>query len=120
MGILILFAVIGVILTGNILHELSHKQDYEGFAYDDTVCALIMDNNLTIDSTFTWNGMKSIFGDDEGRIAFYSYRYNSTSEKEVKEINAWTEKKAYFINFIIFIFFLICFIAVLNKWAKKN
>ena len=109
--IIILFALVGVFFTGNILHELSHKQDFEGLVYDDSVCILSLPKNISLNN---------LASESFSSVAFYQYYYNQEDKKEIYEIKEWTEKKAYFFNFLILLVFIICYIIVTFYWVKMN
>lgn len=108
--VVVLLAVFGVVMLGTILHEFSHRQDLHKIVNDDFICALIIPGNMSLSSM-----IKS-----ESPLGIYHYTFNDSNKEEIKEIGSWTEKKAYFINYIIGIFFIACYLIVLNEWSKKR
>jgi len=75
--------LIGVFVVSSVIHELSHKQDFENLPkYTDGICVLNMPENLTAKN---WTA------------AYYYYMYNPTDEnvKMVDNIKSYTEYKAY-------------------------
>ena len=105
--VIIFFSVVGIILTGNIIHELSHKQDYKGLIKEDDSCALVIPESKE---------------DLLGKIAFYRF-YTKDDEESIEkaeEVTKWTEKKAYTIESILFIVFLFCIYFVFKKWGNMN
>lgn len=102
--IIILFSLIGLILSSIIIHEYSHYFDYRGLVNEDQLCGLslpkITENSFSLNSA----------------IGYYSFSYNQEDEKEIKEIGKTTETKAYFLNFLIFLAFDICLaVVIINR-----
>lgn len=83
------FSFFGMVIGGNLLHELSHKYDFRKIAYDDTICLLE-------------------FGGDE--IA--SYRFYVDDYTEFDRIEKHTELRAYSISGVYYLIYLICFVMV--------
>lgn len=107
--ILLSFSIFGLLMFGNILHEYSHKKDFEGIAYDDSFCFLEMPANITLKEIFV------------SKVAHYKFFYYPENQTQVDEINEYTEKKAYTYNVIIGIIFFVCFVIVFyNRLMKKE
>lgn len=99
--IFILFSLFGLLLFGNIIHELSHKQDFKNIVDKDTDNICILQFN-------------------KGAVASYSFVPNNYSEFE--RINKYTEVKAYSITifiYIIYIFIVISICLFLLKLEKR-
>ncbi|MDP2947051.1 MAG: hypothetical protein Q8N88_02965 [Nanoarchaeota archaeon] len=83
--IILLFSFIGFFLTGNIIHELSHKIDFRKINKNsEQICFL----------EFSENSAK------------YSFSANPSEIKKISEINKYTEIKAYSLNFLLALIFL--------------
>jgi len=86
-GILVLFALIGSILVGGILHEHLHRLDYRHIEkISDEICYL--DSNI------------------EG---YYKFTPKPGQDEEIDTITQFTELRAYIVSAIILIIFLISF-----------
>ena len=89
--VLFLFSLFGLIILTNLVHELSHKQDFKEIKnnlYPDSVCLLEI-------------------GDDA--IASYNFYVKNNSKEEFRIISKYTEIKAYGLSSLISILYLFCF-----------
>lgn len=89
--ILFLFSLFGMFIGGNIVHELSHKNDFKNIAYDDEVCVLE-------------------FGSD----AVASYSFYSNNDTEFDRISKHTEIKAYSMSSLVYLIYFICLFVILS------
>ena len=97
---LFLFALFGTVMSGIILHELSHKKDFQGLVFDDSLCLLAYPGNITV---------KELFHSCAGYYSFYTKPGNET---QVEEIAKYTEVKAYSITIGVVAVFIFCVIIV--------
>ena len=89
--ILIVFAFIGFTFTSNLLHELSHRNDFKDVSDNVEVCLLSL-------------------GD---AIAYYDFNYDIKDAAKVSEIKKTTEYRAYGIEFALFLILLMAIMFVL-------
>ena len=92
-AVMFIFSLVGMILITNLTHELSHKQDFEDIANNDSICLLR-------------------FGDDA--IASYSFIVNNNDLDEYERIHKYTEYKALGIDILIWVFYTVCLVVVLS------
>jgi len=79
--VLICFSLTGAWVTSNLLHELSHKQDYKEVPkYNDELCVL------------TW----------PSGAGYYYLEYDKTNTTIVNGITKYTEWKAYGISVLVY------------------
>lgn len=102
--ILFAFAIFGLFISTNLVHELSHKQDYADILKtNETVC--ILTNPFTNSS---WTG-------------FYSVQpANIEESKKMDKIHQVTEYKAYFMDFLLVSIFLIAIILYGESYMAKK
>ena len=97
-GILVLFAFIGSILVGGILHEHLHRLDYRHIEkISDEICYL--DSNI------------------EG---YYKFVPKPNQKEEVDSITRYAELKAYSVSVIILIIFLLSFFITTKHILEKK
>lgn len=117
--ILVVFGFVGMISLGIMLHELSHRTDFQSIAVDGHICFLDIPNNMTLKEFI-------------GLTAYYEpviYEQNAT---QYREIGKYTEFKAYTISFGLLAIFFVCLMLVLlrrsdykylelyEEWRKNN
>ena len=101
--LVILFALFGTLVSSQIAHEFSHKQDFEGIAKDDKLCALVIPTSSSDLAS--------------GEAAFYQFSYAPKDQSKVEEIGEYTEFKAYSITIAIVLIFFFCLLTVLiSRW----
>lgn len=109
--VLLAFALAGLIITGTIAHEYSHFQDFKKASVNGSeICGLVLPQN--------WSDV--INGNsDIGYYKFYS------TDPRVDIISKYTENKAYTIDIIMGILFMVCLVVVLVDrylllWSPKE
>lgn len=108
--IFFLFGIIGVCFTMVVLHELSHKQDFHSYVKEDYICALVLPEKIS-----------GFWKDLDAPAGYYGFIYDKNNEtivKEIQKIEEYTEKKAYFITFIIGVIFFVCFLMQIRERFK--
>lgn len=94
------FMISGLFFIGNLLHELSHKNDLKNYINEGYLCV------LGIDQLNLW---------ESGGM--YTYSYNISNEREIEKISRYTEIKAYSINILLIILITIATLIYLeDKW----
>jgi len=107
--IFFLFAIVGLILSGNLLHEWSHKQDFEKVAIDGYICMLEIPDNVSIKHLFM------------SRMASYHWTYLVEDQEEVEKIKSYTEKKAYTLEIILILIFIASwYLILLKRFGLEN
>ena len=97
-SIFFLFALIGMLGLNTILHEYSHKRDFQSVEpYDETITINIP---LSFSEFYKTNGE-------------YSFYYDLNNSEEVEDISKFTELKAYSLSGVIVIFFSLCFLVII-------
>ena len=84
-AILVIFALIGTIFAGTIIHELSHWNDFKDIAENDNICIIEMPAD----------GLSSIT-DIRGT---YTYQISEENKEQAASISRYTELKAYSVQF---------------------
>ncbi|MEK6880893.1 MAG: hypothetical protein AABY22_14835 [Nanoarchaeota archaeon] len=106
--VIVAFSIFGLFILSNLIHELSHKQDYRDFVRDDNICLLVLPKKFSLLSS----------------AALYSYTLkdlNSTEREEYQKINRVTEFKAYLLDIILAIIFITCLcIILINRKINKG
>lgn len=103
--ILLLFAFFGLVVGGNLIHELSHQQDFKEYTYNNNICYLALPSNFTIKNFFSGSG------------AFYSYSNTDENQREIDRISRYTEWKAYGLDGVLAFIFIISLIIV---WHNRK
>lgn len=99
LSIVIIFSLIGVILSGNIIHELSHKHDFKEInKTGEEICYLQLSES----------------------IASYSFSPIPGQNEKIVEIEKSTELKAYSLDFIILSAYLLSLLTVLRYIIKPQ
>ena len=106
-SIVVIFSLFGLFIAGNLLHELSHKQDFRKYAYDDSLCFLMIAKNRTFSNFFN------------SPVAQYTFNTNKTDEIAVDKIEKYTEWKAYSLDIILAIIVITSIIIILHH-LKEN
>jgi small-conductance mechanosensitive channel len=99
-SILVLFSVIGMIISGIIVHEYSHYWDYNGEVSNEQICGLNLPkpgNSFSLSNS----------------LGYYSFTYNENDKEKIEEIEKTTEIKAYFVSFLVFLIFDVCLAIVI-------
>lgn len=92
-----MFAFIGIFLVGTIIHENIHRWDYRDILKtDEEICYLTFGN--------------------EG--AFGYYQFYTTEPEEVDKIRLKSEIRAYSVNFILTLIYLLCLFELF--WSKEK
>jgi hypothetical protein len=107
-GVIFLFAVIGVVLTGNIIHEFSHAQDFKDYSQNGVYTFLIVPDS--------GQGLVDIF--KASAFARYGFQYSSEDRSQLEKISQYTEYKAYSYNLILFVLFFISLMVVSEKYLS--
>ena len=105
---LIFFAIFGLLFVSLILHEYSHKKDFEGFTTSSFTCLLVMPESIGE----AFNPLKP--------TGYHSYNVeysNAESYEKVKLTQKYTELKAYAINFIVIL--MVCF-AIAYQFGERR
>jgi len=111
--ILCVFAFMGSIFAGTILHEYSHYYDYRNVRdklSDQVICTYYQPLE------FKWDEILYSYGS-------YSFKVNSSDTetiKEIERIDKYTEWKAYFISTIVVIIFTVVMFMVLFKLERES
>ncbi len=97
-----LFALVGMVATGNIFHELSHKSDFHKYVTDEEICFLEFDT-------------------EAGSMAHYSFTYDGKNPEPIERISEYTEKKAVIANIIVALLFLMAYFNYIDDYfGVKN
>lgn len=102
------FALVGAFMIATALHELSHERDFKPYVTEDFTCLLAKPKDFKT-AIFNW----------DAPAAYYLYSYNHSDNQTVELVNKIgknTEKKAYFISFIILLIFMFCTLA---QWINR-
>lgn len=111
--VMFIFSFAGMVLIGNIFHELSHRDDLNDIAEDGMLCFFEAPNDFNL---LRWN-----------EVAYYNFRLNKSVinvTERYNEIAKTTEIRAYFkdsIVSLVFIFslFVIALYLIINYFDKK-
>ena len=97
--LLVLFSIPGLVLVGTLVHEFSHKQDYKDLAINQSICAFYIPE-ASLSNLFSM------------RVGSYYFTYNATNETlaKIEEIDRYSEKKAYFLEFLVALIYGFCLI----------
>lgn len=95
--IISLFALIGVLSVGILLHELSHERDFRYVSNSGKICLI----------------------EYKGLGGFYEFNVNAYNSESIEDIRKYTEIKAYAINAILLYILIQCLIIVW-RWDKLN
>jgi hypothetical protein len=105
-GIIIILAFIGIVFVSGLFHEFTHYFDIHKYTNEgDYICAFAITTNF---STILQNP-----------IAYYEYSLNMTKDKGnltlYENTEKYTELKAYSIQLIIVIMFLLCISLIFKR-----
>jgi hypothetical protein len=106
-GIIIAFALIGLIVISTIIHEYSHFYDLKNEVKTQAICGLVLPQNL--EDAFN----------PSNSIGTYTYSVKSDNLDIIEQIEKTTEIKAYSINLIIFLIFDIFLAIAILSLRKK-
>jgi hypothetical protein len=98
-SLILAFSIIGFLLSGNIIHELSHKYDFR-----------------EIEKTSENTCFLTLSGKD---VAFYEFSSPSNNSKEINKINQYTEVKAYSLDIILALIYFFSLIIVIKSILTK-
>ncbi len=107
--VFVLFGLFGALVLGAVLHEYSHASDFKSIAEDEKLCGLVLPNKIS-----------SLFSGEIGYYLF-SLRDEGINYKEFKQIEKYTEYKAYGISIVVLLVFVACFEIVFhNLWSETK
>ena len=98
---IIICSLAGVTLISTLIHEFSHKQDYKDVAINQSICAFYL-RDASASNLF------------DMRVGSYYFTYNATTENlaKIEKIEGYTEKKAYFLEFLFALIYGLCLIKI--------
>lgn len=102
-----LFAFIGALLVGTVLHEYSHMQDFNEHATKQEVCMLNLPTEINWKSLWNLN-------------AYYGMEYSIDDEQEIQRIDKYTESKAYIVTSVVMLIFIIFLTIVVVHLRNQN
>ena len=95
--VIFLFALVGMVTLGNVVHELSHKADLHDYVTDEEICFLEFDK-------------------ENDFIAHYSFRPNEENSEAIELILKYTEKKAIIGNILIALLFVLSYFYYIDDY----
>ena len=105
---MIICSLAGLVLISTLIHEFSHKQDYEDLAINQSICAFFIPDA----------SLSNLF---KMKIGGYYFTYNATNETLMKitEIGKYSEKKAYFLEFLFVLIYGFCLIGMCKIYFER-
>ena len=96
---IIICSFVGFTLISTLIHEFSHKQDYKDVAINQSICAFYL-RDASASNLF------------DIRLGSYYFIYNTTNETlaKLEKIESYTEKKAYFLEFLLTLIYGFCLV----------
>jgi hypothetical protein len=85
-ALIILFAIVGSVVTGTVLHEYSHALDFREFSEDSEICALVLPQSIG----------EAVRMDEP--LGYFRFTYDVDLQDEVDEAGKYTEEKAYLLT----------------------
>jgi len=106
-------ALVGTLQLGTLLHEYSHYKDFSEFnTAEDSICLI----EVTPTESF-WGTFESLKG-------YYKFEYDLRNLEEIEAREVYTEIRAYAINAVVLLLFILGVIALLDLnediWRLKN
>jgi len=97
--IMCIFSLVGLLVGGTLIHELIHKSDFKEIKKtNERMCILTFPNET----------------------GFYEFSFDKKQIPQYNKIMEYTELKAYSIELMIIIIFIISFFIALDEVWKQN
>lgn len=109
-SVVIIFAVFGALMMGIILHEMSHRNDFEELSTGDSyICFFSVPEDFQLHHLWSYIP------------AYYHLEADAEDTAEVMKVNSYTEYKATGITILIYLLFIICFgIVLFKRWKNER
>ncbi|MFH1425504.1 MAG: hypothetical protein ABIG28_02120 [archaeon] len=101
--VLIVFAFVGSLVAGTVIHEYSHAYDFRNVSQDEEICGLVLPNS------------SEDLLNMSGALGYFNFSYNSEDKEIVNEINKYTETKAYTLTMLPILLVCVSIIFVVFK-----
>ena len=103
--IIVIFSVLGLVLSVGFIHEFSHRNDFKNLATDGYSCIFYFPINMTYTDMLMLKGI-------------HHFDYANASDAQVTDIEKNTELKAYGINIVVIIIYFLG-IFFIYSWKFK-
>lgn len=114
--LVMMFAIIGACMSAIAIHELIHKYDYQKVNFekiDEEIC--IMNFPTTFGELFNTKSSAGYY-----HYSYYQSNMTNQTREEYKEVEKYSEVKAYTLTILILAGFLIAWMSVVYKNMREN